>query len=345
MSQPAIVASAPAKVILLGGKAVNYGFPALVAAVGLRTTCTLRPRGGDRDGYSFTYGDRSEAGDRERLAELERRVGGLREARRHDDISALAREDFFAPVRYVLAQVAGRTGVLGFDVTWRSDIPVGSGLGSGAAAAASLVVAALRAAGTSLPPRDVAWLAWQGDVIAHGGVGTGLDSGASALGGVVRYSLGEGPRPVPVAGALPLVIGDTLLRASTAASNTASRNWLAEHPMRHHLMEEIGMLVEQAEAALGAGDLRRLGHLMNLNHLVKEKLGMSVPRTEQLIEAALGAGALGAKISGKGNGGIIVALAEAGAREGVARAIEAAGGKALMPEVGVAGARIEEETL
>jgi len=332
---------APAKVILLGGKAVNYGHPALVAAVGLRTMCTLRSTGA-ADDYRLASGERSEVGDRGSLREFKARVDALREGKRYDDISALAREDYFAPTRYVLAHLAERTGALGIDVSWTSEIPVGSGLGSGAAASASLVVAALRAAGASATPREVAWLAWQGDVIAHGGLGTGLDSGASALGGVARYSLGDGPAPVSAPVTPPLVIGDTLLRASTAASNIASRNWLGEHPMRMHLMAEIGMLVAQAETALRAGDLPTLGHLMNLNHLIKEKLGMSVPKTEQLIEAALGAGALGAKISGKGNGGIIVALAGADRRAAVAAAIEAAGGKAIVPEVGVEGARIED---
>jgi mevalonate kinase len=339
MTEATLVASAPAKVILLGGKGVNYGFPALVAAVGLRTYCALRPDRGE--GYRFTYGERAETGDRASLDEFRRRVDVLREGKRYDEISALARQDFFAPVRYVLANVVERTGVLGFEASWRSEIPVGSGLGSGAAAAAALATAALRVAGKTLPARDVAWLAWQGDVIAHGGVGTGLDSGASVLGGVVRYSLADGPAQVPVATPLPLVVGDTLLRASTATSNTASRNWLAEHPMRHHLMEEMGMLVTQAEAALCVGDLRTLGHLLNLNQLVKEKLGMSVPKIEQLVEAALGAGALGAKISGKGGGGIIVALAPPDGRAAVAQAIEAAGGKAIVPEVGVEGARVE----
>lgn len=335
-----VVASAPAKVILLGGKAVNYGHPALVTAVGLRTTCTLKRVGGD--GYGFTSGDRSEQGDHDSLATFKRHVDGLRQAKNHDEISAVARGDFFAPVRYVLSHLVERTGLLGIDISWTSGIPVGSGLGSGAAAAASLVVAYLGAGGRSFPPKEMAWLAWQGDVIAHGGLGTGLDSGGSMLGGVVRYSLGDGPSPVKAAVVPTLVVGDTLLRASTAASNIASRNWLAEHPMRMHLMEEIAMLVRQAEAALVAGDLPTLGHLMNLNHLVKEKLGLSVPKTEQLIEAALGAGALGAKISGKGSGGIIVAVAEDAKRPAVAAAIEAAGGKAIVPEVAVEGARIED---
>lgn len=341
MAEKGNVASAPAKVILLGGKGVNWGFPALVAAVGIRTYCTLHACGGN--GYRFTYGDRTETGDRSTLADFKRRVDDLRALKKHDEITAMARQDFFAPVRHVLAHVVEKTAELGIEVTWRSDIPVGSGLGSGAAASAAMATAALHAAGKVIPPRDLAWLAWQGDVIAHGGLGTGLDSGASVLGGIVRYSLDDGPRPVGAPGPLPLVIGDTLLRASTATSNTKSHNWLDEHPMRFHLLQEMGLLVEQAQAAIGSGELSTLGHLMNLNQLIKEKLGLSVPKIEELIEAALGAGALGAKISGKGLGGIIVALAEPGKQQAVARAIEAAGGKALVPEVGVEGARIETD--
>lgn len=342
MEERTVVASAPAKVILLGGKGVNWGFPALVAAAGLRARCTIRLRGGK--GYGFVSGDRRESGDGASLADFRKRVAELLASKDFDGVSAIAREDFFAPVRHVLAHAFERTGPLGIEVEWESDIPVGSGLGSGAAAAASMAVAVFALAGMTPAPRDLAWIAWQGDVIAHGGLGTGLDSGASALGGIVRYSLKDGPNPVVAREKLPLVVGDTLLRASTAASNTASRNWLADHPMRFHLLQEMGILVEQAQAAIGAGDLPGLGHLMNLNQLIKEKLGMSVPKSEQLIEAALGAGALGAKISGKGSGGIIVALCPQGKEQEVARAIESAGGKALVPAVGVPGARIESDT-
>ena len=234
--------------------------------------------------------------------------------------------------------------MLGFEVSWESEVPVGSGLGSGAAAAASLAAAAFRAADATPEPRELAWVAWQADVIAHGGMGTGLDTSASALGGIVRYSLGDGPRPVAPKVMPPLVVGDTLLRASTASSNTASRTWLEEHPMRSHLLHEMGMLVEQAQEALEAGDLPLLGHLMNLNQLIKEKLGMSVPMIETLVEASLGAGALGTKISGKGSGGIIVALAPPGKEQDIAQAIEAVGGKAIVPAIGVRGATIESDS-
>ena len=340
MVEKTTIASAPAKVILLGGKAVNWGFPALVAAVGIRSCCTVVPLAG-RNGYRFTFDEHSETGSLDDVQAFRMRIDGLRETKDYDQISDIAKKDFFGPTRYVLAHIAERTGEVGLEITWRSEIPSGSGLGSGAAASASMVVAAMHALGHPPSAQETAWLAWQGDVIAHGGVGTGLDSGASALGGIVRYSLKEGPNRLELKTYPSLVIGDTLVRASTAASNTSSRNWIADHPMRFHLLREMGMLVEQAQSAIGEGDLATVGHMMNLSQLIKEKLGMSTAKIEGLIEAALGAGALGAKISGKGGGGIVVALCEPGKENEVARAIDAAGGKGIVAEVGVPGARLE----
>lgn len=340
MSETEIVASAPAKVILAGGKGVNYGFPALAVAVEPRAYCALRSL--DRDRYVFVFNDRAENGDLARLKEFKKEIDSLRAEKSYDAISTIAREDFFAPVRYVLSFVHERTGRIGYHLSWRSEIPAGSGLGSGAAASAAMALVACEASGCHPKPPDIAWLAWQGDVIAHGGMGTGLDSSASALGGIVRYSLQEGPKPIDVKVLPRLVIGDTLLRSSTASSNTKSRNWLDEHPARIHLMAEMGLVVEQAQEALSRGDMVALGHFMNLCHLIKEKVGMSLPKIEAMVDAALGAGALGAKISGKGCGGIIIALAARGGEGEVAAAMNAAGGKGIIAKVGVTGARIEE---
>jgi mevalonate kinase len=103
----------------------------------------------------------------------------------------------------------------------------------------------------------------------------------------------------------------------------------------------MGWLGQQALAALEMGDLPTLGHLMNLNQLLLEKLGVSCPEIEQLIEAALGAGALGAKLSGSGGGGIIIALAEPDKQAAVAAAIEAAGGHSLVVQAGAPGVQPE----
>ncbi len=335
-----LVASAPAKVILVGGKAVNYGFPAIGVAVSPRTYCVLQSRV-EKDRYVFNFESRKEDGNGEQLKAFKNEIDRLRDERNYKEISKIARNDFFAPVRYVLSFLYERTGKLGYYITWNSEIPSGAGLGSGAAASASMALAICRAEEFNPSLEDIAWLAWQGDVIAHGGLGTGLDSGICTLGGVVRYSLTEGPSRISVDITPNLVIGDTLLRASTAETNVSVQDWLVEHPARIHLMAEMGMLVDLAQEALINGDMIALGHFMNLCHLIKEKIGMSLPIIESMIEAALEAGALGAKISGKGQGGIIVVLSPLGKEKAIAAAIDSVGGKSIVPEVELEGVRIE----
>jgi mevalonate kinase len=279
---------------------------------------------------------------RAQLLAFKTEIDGLRAAEKIDELRAFTRGDFFAPVRYVLAHVVERGDGPGLDVEWRSELPIGSGMGSGAAASAALAFAAISAGRRQPEPQDVAWLAWQGDIIAHGGVASGLDSGACALGGLVRYTLVSGPEAVPLRANLPIVIGDTLVRASTGDVNTRVRLWLQEHPYRMHLFAEIGLLVEQALHALDAGDLDLLGHLMNLNQLVLEKLGVASLEIDRLVQAALGAGAFGGKLSGSGGGGIIVALVSSERQCDVAAAIDAAGGRSLIVAAGVDGVREEQ---
>lgn len=100
----------------------------------------------------------------------------------------------------------------------------------------------------------------------------------------------------------------------------------------------IGALSRAAVPALARGDWDELGRLMNLNQLVLEKIGVSCSECDLLIEAALSAGAFGAKISGSGGGGIMIAITSPEKKQTVADAIVAAGGEALTPEIAVAGA-------
>lgn len=335
-----IVTSAPAKIILFGEHGVNRQQPALSTAVALRLFCRVTVR--TDDGYTFQSGERYEAGDRERLLAFKAEVDALREAKALDDIRERAR-DFFAPPRYVLAHVVERIGGPGFDVEWRSPLPIGAGMGSGAAASTSMILGAMKATGHRLAPDELAFLAWQGDIIAHGGIASSLDSSTCAYGGLIRYTVADGAESLPFQTSIPLVIGDTQVETTTAELNTRVRKWLEAHPPRLHLFKDMGYLVRQAIVALETNDAVMLGNLMNLHQLFQEKIGTSCPESEQLIEAAIGAGALGAKISGSGGGGIIIALVEPDRQAAVAEAIETVGGHSYVATAGTAGVRVEPD--
>ncbi len=332
------VASAPAKVILFGEHGVHRGQTNITTGVDLRTFCRVAVR--QDSGYSFCAGTRFEEGSREQLVAFKAQVDALREGNALDEVAAL-NEDFFVPARYVMATFAERADPPGLDVEWRSSLPIASGLGSGAAAFTSMVLAAARASDIELSAEDVVFIAWQGDVIAHGGYGSSLDSSTCTYGGLVSYTLAEHAKRLPYDVPLPLVIGDTLVEHSTSKVNTHVRLWLEESPSRMHIFADMGYLIEQFMPALARADLPTLGHLMNIHQLLQEKMGTSCPESDRLIEEALAGGALGAKISGSGGGGIIIALTPAGLQEQVAAAIDAAGGKSYVVQTGAAGVRPE----
>ena len=337
------ISSAPAKIILFGEHGVNRQQPALATAVDLRTYCHVTSRA---DGhYQLQASEEHEAGDVIDVRAFKTQVDDLRAAQALDAIREVAR-DFFAPARYVLGQILAQlpeeAAAGGFDIAWRSRLPIGSGLGSGAAASTSMVRAIYGAVGLDVARETIVQAAWQGDVIAHGGVASSLDSSTATYGGLIRYTVAAGAETLPSGRGLTVVIGDTLVQHNTAALNTHVRNWLAERPVRMHFFQEMGWLANQATCALEQGDLATLGHLMNLHQLIQEKLGTNVPEAEALILAALEAGAVGAKISGSGGGGIIIALCTPEVRESVAAAIREAGGRAYAVTTGTEGVRLED---
>lgn len=333
----AITATAPAKAILLGEHAVNRGQTALAVSVGLHATCTLRIQPPDQP-YQL-----SGAGHRASVARqaILQRGHTIDEYRTQGDYAAIQRAasaDFFAPATYVLAAL-GDALPPSLELHFHSDIPASAGLGSGGAAFVALAAALARLLHNEQPTQIAAW-AQRGDIIAHGGIASGLDTQTSLYGGAIRYSVEQQAQPVGYASGLRLVFGNTGVFAATSAVNAGVRAWLAERPERLHYFHEIGVLARLAEAALREGRWTELGHLLNLNQLVLERIGVSCAELDRLIDAALAAGALGAKLSGSGGGGIMLALVPPERSVAVAAAITAAGGTAIVAPVGVPGVQV-----
>jgi mevalonate kinase len=236
--------------------------------------------------------------------------------------------------------------VRGLAIEFTGNIPVGSGLGSGGAAHVALalaVVAHFDGVGDlrrSLE-RAANW-AYSGDRLAHGGTASALDTQTSLHGGIIEFRDGCCGTQLQVPPGLRLVIGQTgVPKGSTSAVNGRVRDWLEKNPARIHYFTEMGHVAGCARQAMLAGDWRELGLLMNLNQLLLERVGVSHPRLDELCEAALRGGALGAKLTGAGGGGCMIALVNSETEEPVARAIEEAGGIPLRVATGVAGARQE----
>lgn len=334
-------ASAPAKVILLGEHAVNRGEAALAVSLGLYSTCTLTSDPAATEYLFQRTGQRLQRDmtTRAEILDLARIIDTYRASNDFAAIQQTVTRDFFAAAKYVLA-AAGEMLPANLSITTSSTIPPSAGLGSGGSVFVTLAAALAHMLGQDTSPQFLAEWALRGDVLAHGGTASGLDTQTSLYGGAIRYTSERQAEPVSYAKGLTLVVGNTHVSAATSRVNERVRAWQAEQPARLHYFREIGLLVRQAEGYLRTGDWPALGHLLNLNQLVLERIGVSCPELNRLIEAALEAGALGAKLTGSGGGGTMFALAAPETAQAVAQAINSAGGEALLAPVGVPGVSV-----
>jgi mevalonate kinase len=333
-------ASAPGKVVLLGEHGVERGQAALAAAVALFVRCRISLRA--EEGWMLRSGATVQETSAEQVQALHRQIDQHRAGRNAEAMRGLSGDDPFMASKYILGTMFGPSLPKGMEVEWESQVPAGVGLGAGGAAFAALVTAAA-ALLPSQPPADkrATW-AQLGEVCAHGEDASSLDTQASLQGGVVRF-IGRGAASrVPCGPGLAIVIGNTGEPTPHQQVIEQVRTWTQERPqIRNTYFETIGALSRSALQAIQRGDWPEVGRLMNLNQLVLEKIGVSTPQVERLIDAAWAAGALGAKVSGTGGGGIMIALVSSQTRRAVADAIAAAGGTALTPEVPARGAMLE----
>lgn len=217
----------------------------------------------------------------------------------------------------------------------QSAIPVASGMGSGAAVATALVRALADWAGVVLPPDEVSRLVYQSEQRFHG-TPSGIDNAVIAYEQAIWYVRQQPApliEPLPLAVPLSLVIGDTGIRSETRLPVGAVRfGWQAEPARYKALFAAVGDTVRQIRAALTGGDVGVLGALLNQNQHLLQQMGVSSPELEHLLGAARAAGARGAKLSGGGWGGIMLALADTPDHaHQIAAALTTAGATHAMP--------------
>lgn len=300
------VRSAPAKAILLGEHSVVYGRPALAVPLNdLRVE--VRVETADARGIHIRS---QQTGD-----ELWFQGGETK-------------EPLLEIVRLTLSEL--ECAAPNLELTIDSSIPIASGLGSGAAVSVALVRALADHLGKPLPVERQSALAYRIEEIHHG-TPSGIDNTVIAFGTPIRYVRGEPIRRLRLGSGLHLAIGDSGIVSPTAeAVSGVRRRWQADRGAYERRFNAIGGIVEAAESALELGDNVELGRLLTENQGYLRELGVSHPALERLIEAALEAGSLGAKLSGGGMGGVMLALTNAGNQEAVREALLAAGAARVM---------------
>jgi mevalonate kinase len=215
-------------------------------------------------------------------------------------------------------------------ITLHSDIPIASGLGSGAALSTALVRALFAQAGRPPDPATVSRLVYESERFYHG-TPSGIDNTVIAFGTPIWFVKGREAESFAPPHPFWLAIADSGVRSPTIDTvGDVRRAWQAEPERNEHIFDAIAAIVLQARAAIETADFPRLGRLMDENQAWLQLLGVSAPILETLIARAREAGAWGAKLSGGGRGGNVIALVEAGAAQTVADALVVAGARRVL---------------
>ncbi len=278
-----VEAVAPGKVIWFGEHFVVLGRPAIAGAVGLYARARLcRGKG---------------------LRVMSRELGAVLSDNHVDEAMRP-----FARILELARDMGFDTRVEGFI---SSEIPVGAGMGSSAASAAAFA-AALLALNDAFTRELVGRLSHEAEKIVHGRP-SGIDTTVSVYGGFVFFRKDRGFERIDAR--LP---GDTLVLAVDTgvprSTGVAVELVLGRYERWRGVMERIygaaEALVLEARGALERGDAAALGELMSINHGLLVSLGVAIPETEAVVHTALRAGALGAKITGAGLGGLVLVLTD-----------------------------------
>ena len=197
-------------------------------------------------------------------------------------------------------------------VTLDASVPAGAGLGSSAAMAIAVGRALLTFYDKSAPDDALFDAAMASERVFHGNP-SGLDHMAAMRGGVFRFLRGQPPHVEPMTLASPLQL--VIAQVERGGDTGLLVGGVAQRRLRHpatfdHLLTSFRSVVDEATTALQNGRLADVGELMNINHGLLSAIGVSTASLDIATHAARSAGALGAKLTGAGGGGCMIALVD-----------------------------------
>lgn len=324
-----MLVSAPGKIILFGEHSVVYGKGAIASAIDLRT---------------YTDGKLL----KEKAIKIhahDLKIPGLSISFSEKDVflgTDYGKAGFVvsyvkSAIERVLDEYGSRKG---FEVSIRSDIPVGAGLGSSAAVVVPTIKLLSELLEMNLSNEAISQMGKDVEIEVQGS-SSGIDPAVSALGGGIYFKKGKIERFS--APKLPIIIGYTGEKGSTKVLLEKVKSLKESYPnIVCGIMNSMDEITDSGRKILSeGGDLTELGALININNGLLEAIGVSTKDLSDLVFASRMSGALGAKITGAGGGGCMYALVPEKQAE-VETAIKIAGGIPIRTKTTDQGVRIEK---
>jgi mevalonate kinase len=323
-------ASAPAKVILFGEHFVVYGSPAILAAINKRISVNARTIIHDENKIVI----RSDIG----VAGEYNNNNGKFNALEGGSKAKLVLDPLYGAIRQVLLMRNNKKqkNNVGIEIGISSRVPPGVGLGSSAASCVA-TVAAVDSLFQENPSRQkVCELAIESERLIHKRT-SGADCYVSTFGGLMQYyGKSKSFKNIETKGqSLCLVVANTGINHSTSDLVAGVKKFRDRNRILFKtLLNYASDICLQACAAIELGKYDKIGELMNENQIILQQLGISHHKVRDIIDICRKAGAIGAKITGAGGGGAVIALA-ASKQEStkIASRIRAAGYQSFEVEI------------
>lgn len=225
-------------------------------------------------------------------------------------------------------------------ITFAGDLIAASGVGASAAQCTSLARALNDSFNLGLDNEGINEAAYEGEKAYHG-TPSGIDNTASTYGGLIWFvkNLSGGKNTMDLLSSpirMPLIIANTGITASTAKVVADVQRLKSEDPNKFEkIFYEYDKIAKKAKEALLEGNIAKIGNLMNQNHKLLQEITVSGEINDKLVEIMLKNGAIGAKLTGTGRGGLVISLAkDEKKQEKIAKAIEKEGYTAWKTMIG-----------
>ena len=300
------------KCILFNEHFVVYGIPSIVSAIGDATVATV---------------EKTESGGIQ-LVDNRPATPGYKEGYKEQQKDSLKR----------VLEAMNISGTENLKITLGGTLYAASGVGASAASCTAMARALNQFYNMGLPDDRINEIAYEGEKGYHG-TPSGVDNTASTYGGLIWFVRGEKNifDPIKMKEPVEIVMGNTGKVANTKAAVAGVKERKEKFPEKYNeIFASADKVAHDAREALEAHDLTRVGQLMNKNHELLQQIEVSSEELDLLVDTARKAGAVGAKMTGGGLGGYMVALTPGiTLQEKVAHAIEEKGFSILKTKIGV----------